>query len=89
MNLFSRLLVWTEILLVSLGPALVEARPSIELTDTNFEHDTQASTGGTTGDWLVLFCEPNRFSHCSELIPMWEELSHKLAGLVNVAHVDV
>lgn len=25
------------------------------LTDANFEHDTQATTGGTTGSWLVLF----------------------------------
>ena len=26
----------------------------IELNDANFEHLTQASTGATTGDWLVL-----------------------------------
>jgi hypothetical protein len=25
-----------------------------ELTDENFEHLTQASTGATTGDWLVM-----------------------------------
>lgn len=25
------------------------------LTDANFEHDTQASTGSTTGDWLIIF----------------------------------
>lgn len=25
------------------------------LTDASFEHDTQASTGATTGDWFVLF----------------------------------
>ena len=25
------------------------------LTDATFEHDTQASTGATTGDWFVLF----------------------------------
>lgn len=25
------------------------------LTDANFEHDTQATSGGTTGSWLVLF----------------------------------
>ena len=28
-----------------------------ELTDDNFEHDTQATSGSTTGDWLILFCE--------------------------------
>ncbi|CAL8087209.1 unnamed protein product [Calicophoron daubneyi] len=27
------------------------------LNDANFEHDTQATTGGTTGDWLVIFDE--------------------------------
>ena len=25
-----------------------------ELDDSNFEHDTQASTGATTGDWFVM-----------------------------------
>ena len=29
-------------------------RVSHELTDATFEHDTQASTGATTGDWFVL-----------------------------------
>jgi hypothetical protein len=24
------------------------------LDDSNFEHDTQASTGATTGDWFVM-----------------------------------
>ncbi|TGZ67129.1 hypothetical protein CRM22_004968 [Opisthorchis felineus] len=28
---------------------------SARLDDANFEHDTQASTGGTTGDWLIIF----------------------------------
>ncbi len=27
---------------------------SFDLSDLNFEHDTQAATGGTTGDWFVL-----------------------------------
>lgn len=30
------------------------------LTDANFEHDTQASTGATTGDWFVEFYAPVR-----------------------------
>jgi len=25
-----------------------------ELSDASFEHDTQASSGATTGDWLVI-----------------------------------
>lgn len=32
------------------------AKRPIELTDANFEHDTQAVTGATTGDWFILFC---------------------------------
>ncbi|VDP30026.1 unnamed protein product [Schistosoma margrebowiei] len=28
---------------------------SARLDDANFEHDTQASTGSTTGNWLVIF----------------------------------
>ncbi|VDP27665.1 unnamed protein product [Schistosoma curassoni] len=27
---------------------------SARLDDANFEHDTQASTGSTTGNWLVI-----------------------------------
>ncbi|CAH8536838.1 unnamed protein product [Schistosoma bovis] len=30
---------------------------SARLDDANFEHDTQASTGSTTGNWLVIFDE--------------------------------
>ena len=32
-------------------------KTAVELTDLTFEHDTQASTGGTTGDWFVNFCD--------------------------------
>ena len=27
---------------------------TFDLSDSNFEHDTQSATGGTTGDWFVL-----------------------------------
>jgi len=30
----------------------------VELTDDNFEHQTQASTGQTTGKWFVKFYAP-------------------------------
>jgi hypothetical protein len=29
-----------------------------ELSDENFEHLTQASSGSTTGDWLIMFYTP-------------------------------
>ena len=31
-----------------------ETAEPIKLNDDNFEHLTQAATGATTGDWLVL-----------------------------------
>ncbi|GMH51536.1 hypothetical protein TrLO_g13036 [Triparma laevis f. longispina] len=34
----------------------------VRLNDSNFEHDTQASTGSTTGNWLLTFCPT---LHCS------------------------
>jgi hypothetical protein len=67
----------------------VFSRRAKVLTDETFEHDTQAISGSTTGDWLVLFCEPNRFEECQEIMPMWDEISSLLAGQVNVAFVDV
>lgn len=70
------------------------------LTEANFEHETQASSGATTGDWLVEFYAPwsdyffifltfFRCSHCKHLQPVWEELATALKGKVNVAKVDV
>ena len=60
-----------------------------ELTDENFEHDTQATTGSTTGDWLILFCEYERFKRCNEYQPFWDELTGLLRGKTSVAYVDV
>jgi len=57
------------------------------LTDANFEHDTQASTGGTTGDWLVEFYAP-WCGHCKKLAPIWEQVATDLKGSVNVAKLD-
>lgn len=68
--------------------SLAFARQAYVLTDENFEHDTQAVSGGTTGDWLVLFCSPQRFVVCNETIPIWEELADELYGKVTVAFAD-
>ncbi len=49
----------------------------IKLTDSNFEHTTQASTGQTTGKWFVNFHSP-ACKHCQTLAPTWAALSKKL-----------
>jgi len=45
----------------------------VSLTDQTFEHQTQASTGMTTGSWLVLFSIPDCPS-CESLKPVIEDL---------------
>jgi thiol-disulfide isomerase/thioredoxin len=46
----------------------------VYLTDENFEHQTQASTGMTTGSWLIFF-KAKRCPHCNKLMPHYESLS--------------
>jgi len=60
----------------------------VELTEANFEHLTQLSTGATTGDWFIKFYAP-WCGHCKRLAPTWEEVATELKGEVNVAKVDV
>jgi hypothetical protein len=66
----------------------VSGRQAHVLTDENFEHDTQATTGSTTGDWLILFCE-DRYVKCREMHEEWNQLSGVLFGKINVAYVNV
>ncbi|XP_006826113.1 protein disulfide-isomerase-like, partial [Saccoglossus kowalevskii] len=58
------------------------------LTDDSFEHLTQAATGATTGDWLVLFLDHNQ-EESLMLIPTLEAAAEVLKNKVNVATVDV
>lgn len=60
----------------------------IVLDADSFEHDTQAATGATTGDWFVEFYAP-WCGHCKKLAPVWDEVAAELKGTANVAKVDV
>jgi thioredoxin-like negative regulator of GroEL len=58
-----------------------------DLNDDNFEHLTQAATGATTGDWLVMFYRES-CSLSSRLTATWEGVASELKGRLNVARVD-
>lgn len=58
-----------------------------ELDDSNFEHLTQASTGSTTGDWLIQFYD-NQCTDCNRLTATWETVGAKLKTRLNVARVN-
>ncbi|GFR49957.1 hypothetical protein Agub_g12065, partial [Astrephomene gubernaculifera] len=60
----------------------------VELTDANFEHDTQASTGQTTGVWAVLFTDSNVKRH-DRAVAIFEELAKDEDKEVIYAKVDV
>jgi thiol-disulfide isomerase/thioredoxin len=52
-----------------------KAESVIPLTDATFEHQTQASTGSTTGSWLILF-HTSSCSTCDEVVkPLLTELA--------------
>ena len=61
------------LLLAMARSPFVVAAEVVTLTDQTFEHQTQASTGMTTGSWLVLFGVPN-CSSCESLKPVLEDL---------------
>ncbi|XP_075167144.1 protein disulfide-isomerase A4 [Haematobia irritans] len=58
-----------------------------ELGDDNFEHLTQASTGATTGDWLVFFYSADCV-FCLRLHATWEAVAAHLKHRLNVARVN-
>jgi len=58
-----------------------------ELTDTSFEHLTQAATGATTGDWLVLFYSDD-CTVCGRMTAALETVACKHRGRINVAKIN-
>jgi protein disulfide-isomerase-like protein len=76
------------VFIVSMCAMVALASDIITLTSKNFEHETQASTGSTTGDWIVKFYAP-WCGHCKHMQPDYEALAKDLLGDVNVAEVDV
>eukprot|EP00092_Neocalanus_flemingeri_P023422 GFUD01025394.1.p1 GENE.GFUD01025394.1~~GFUD01025394.1.p1 ORF type:complete len:249 (+),score=76.73 GFUD01025394.1:216-962(+) len=58
-----------------------------ELTDSDFEHLTQAASGATTGDWLVMFFTPS-CQLCHRLTAALETVACKHRGRTNVARVN-
>jgi len=58
-----------------------------DLTDTNFEHLTQASSGATTGDWLVHFFRDD-CDDCLKLDARLETIACQHKGRINVARMN-
>lgn len=58
-----------------------------ELSDDNFEHLTQASSGATTGDWFIMFYTSNCID-CQRLTAVWEAVAADLKNRMNVARVE-
>ena len=79
-----------SIFALSLITFTVVGKKPIQLTDENFEHDTQASTGATTGDWFISFCDrATNMQHCMATDGIWSRLSETLNRRVSVAQVDL
>lgn len=58
------------------------------LTSETFEHDTQASSGMTTGDWFVMFYA-DFCGACRHMKPIWEELATQYdVHQTSIAKVD-
>ena len=69
--------------------SVIFAQQAKILNDKNFEHDTQATSGHTTGDWFVLFCDKNMNRICEKPRQLWDKLYGVLSGRATAAYVDL
>jgi thioredoxin-like negative regulator of GroEL len=49
------------------------------LNEASFEHQTQAATGATTGDWFVMFSDES-CAYCRQTSPAFEQLALATSG---------
>lgn len=59
-----------------------------DLTDTTFEHLTQAASGATTGDWLIFFHRDDCGESCDRLYATLETVACRFKGRSNVAKIN-
>jgi len=62
--------------------------PIEELNEENFDLKTKYTSGHSAGDWLVLFCSPQRFQVCRDIQPLWQQVADELYSEVTVAFVN-
>ena len=62
----------------------------VDLHDENFEHETQCTTGATTGDWFVRFCPGDRCDDkwVGKLKTLDRNLTAHDSNWINVAMVE-
>merc|ERR1711865_943112 len=77
------LLIALQLVAPSAGGAIDVAH----LDSGSFEHDTQAATGATTGDWFVMFYAP-KCPKCEQIAESWGDLAVSLKERLTVAQVD-
>ncbi|XP_058813538.1 thioredoxin domain-containing protein [Topomyia yanbarensis] len=71
-----------------IGKLVQNKDPNVkELSDENFEHLTQASSGATTGDWFIMFYTSNCVD-CQRLTAVWEAVAADLKTRMNVALME-
>lgn len=71
-----------------IGKLVQNKDPNVkELSDENFEHLTQASSGATTGDWFIMFYTVNCVD-CQRLTAVWEAVAADLKTRMNVARME-